>query len=144
MTAEKAHTHRILIIDDSEVMLARMKRVLIHAGYEVITTTQIVGNARHMASCDLIIVDYHMPGLDGSAVAQSMKTVAKTLAQSGKHHCAIYLYTSDKNVSAIYAQLGFDGVLTSKGDEGELVRQVAAYFRLARMRVLRGSENKGT
>jgi two-component system OmpR family response regulator len=140
MSAEKPQTRRILIIDDSEVMLARMKRVLVNAGYEVITTTQIVGNARHMASCDLIVVDYHMPGLDGSSVALSMKTVA----QSGKHRCAIYLYTSDKNVSAMYAQLGFDGVFTSKGDEGELVRQVAAYFRLARMRELRGPENKGT
>jgi two-component system, OmpR family, response regulator len=140
MSTKKAPTRRILIIDDSEVMLARMKRVLLNAGYDVITTTQIVGNARHMASCDLIIVDYHMPGLNGSAVALSMKTVA----QSAKHHCAIYVYTSDKNVSAIYAQLGFDGVLTSKGDEAELLRQVAAYFRLARMRLLRGSENKGT
>jgi two-component system OmpR family response regulator len=144
MSSEKTgRANRILIIDDSEVMLARMKRVLIHAGYEVITTTQIVGNARHLASCDLIIVDYHMPGLDGSAVAQSMKSM-RTVAQSGKHHCAVYLYTSDKSISANYAQLGFDGVLTSKGDEAELVRQVAAYFRLARMRALRGSENKGT
>ena len=140
MSAERVRARRILIIDDSEVMLARMKRVLLHAGYEVVTTTQVVGNARHLTTCDLIIVDYHMPGLDGSTVAMSMKTVA----HSGKHQCAIYLYTSDKNIAANYAQLGFDGVLTSKGDEAELVRQVAAYFRLAKMRALRGSETKGT
>lgn len=136
MSPEITSAKRILIIDDSEVLLARMKRALLFVGYEVITTTQIVGNARHLTNCDLIIVDYHMPGLDGAAVAQSMRTVAK----SGKHHCAIYVYTSDKQISVDYARLGFDGAFTAKGDEAELTRQVASYFRLARMRAIRGSE----
>jgi two-component system OmpR family response regulator len=121
---------RILIIDDSEVLLARMKRVLLHAGYEVVVTTQVVGNARHLTNCDLIIVDYHMPGLNGSTVVQSMKTVARTAARS----CAFYVYTSDKTITQDYARLGFDGAFTMKGDDAELIRQVTAYFRLASMR----------
>jgi two-component system OmpR family response regulator len=133
MSFERNRPKRILIIDDSEVMLSRMKRALLGAGYEVVTTTQVVGNARHLTNCDLIIVDYHMPGLNGSSVVHSMKTVA----QSGKHRCAFYVYTSDKSVSAEYAQLGFDGTFTDKGDEAQLIRQLAAYFRLATMRALR-------
>jgi two-component system OmpR family response regulator len=124
---------RILIIDDSEVLLTRMKRVLLHAGYEVIATTQVVGNARHLTNCDLIIVDYHMPGLNGSTVVESMKMVAKSAARS----CAFYVYTSDATITHEYARLGFDGAFTSKGDDAELIRQVAAYFRLASMRSLR-------
>ena len=129
---------RILIIDDSEIMLSRMKRALLASSYEVITTTQVVGNARHLIACDLIIVDFHMPGLDGSTVVQSMRTVAG----SGQRKCAFYLYTSDKAVAADYARLGFDGVFTAKGDEAELVRQVGAYFRMASMRALKTASPK--
>ncbi|HZU81978.1 MAG TPA: response regulator [Polyangiaceae bacterium] len=134
----KPRPRRILIIDDSEVMLSRMKRAMLSAGYDVVTTTHVVGNARHITSCDLIIIDYHMPGLNGSTVVESMKTVAK----SGKHPCSFYVYTSDKAVSANYAQLGFDGAFTAKGDEAELLRQLAAYFRLADVRALRGGEKR--
>jgi two-component system, OmpR family, response regulator len=139
MNAEKVPPKRILIIDDSPVMLARMRRALASAGYEVFTTTQVVGNGRHLLNCDLIIVDYHMPGLNGAEVVDSMRAVAQT----GKHPSAFYVYSSDKNVSAEYARLGFDGAFTSKGDEAHLLRQVSAYFRLAKMRVLRESESKG-
>jgi CheY-like chemotaxis protein len=135
MSADKGRPKRILIIDDSEVMLARMKRTLLYAGYEVVTTTQAVGNARYLTTCDLIIIDYHMPGLNGSTVVQSLKTVAR----SGKHPCAFYLYTSDAYVSTDYAQLGFDGAFTAKGNEPELVRQLATFFRLAEMRALKAS-----
>ena len=33
-----------------------------------------------------------------------------------------------------YAKLGFDGALTSKGDDAKLARQVAALFRIVDMR----------
>jgi two-component system OmpR family response regulator len=124
---------RILIIDDSEIMLSRMKRALLGAGHEVIVTTGVVGNARHLPTCDLILIDFHMPGLDGSTVVKSMRSVAT----SGKHRCAFYLYTSDASIAVDYARLGFDGVFTGKGDDAELLRQVAAYFRLESMRALR-------
>jgi two-component system OmpR family response regulator len=124
---------QILIIDDSEVLLARIKRVLLHAGYEVIVSTQVVGNARHLTTCDLIIVDYHMPGLNGSTVVESMKAVARSAGRS----CAFYVYSSDATITQDYARLGFDGAFASKGDDAELIRQVAAYFRLASMRSLR-------
>ncbi|MET0593923.1 MAG: response regulator, partial [Polyangiaceae bacterium] len=52
----------ILVIDDSEVLLSRIKKALVDDGHMVTTTTQTVGNARHLATCDLVIIDYHMPG----------------------------------------------------------------------------------
>src|SRR6476469_10033727 len=55
----------ILVIDDSEVLLSRIKKALIEDGHMVTTTTQTVGNARHLATCDLVIIDYHMPGING-------------------------------------------------------------------------------
>ena len=121
---------KILVIDDSEVVLERVKRALIMAGHEVIATTNIVGNARHLPSCDLVIIDYHMPGLDGPAVLASMRSVARPIANA----CPFFLYTSYENVASNYAALGFDGVFTQKGDELALARQVASVFRTMDMR----------
>ncbi|HEY1536389.1 MAG TPA: response regulator [Polyangiaceae bacterium] len=125
-----AEAKRILVIDDSEVMLDRIRRVLIGAGYEVIATAQIVGNARYLASCDLIIIDYHMPGLSGDSVVASMRTIA----HSTKNKSKLFLYTSDEKVASNYRELGFDGAFWGKGDESVLVRQVAAVFRTLEMR----------
>jgi CheY-like chemotaxis protein len=122
---------RILVIDDSEVMLERVKRTLTDQGFEVVATSQIVGNARQLPSCDLVIVDYHMPGLDGSTVVASMRAVG---AMSTRDLCPIYLYTSDAAVMSQYTELGFDGVFTAKGNEEALVRQVQTLFRLLDIR----------
>jgi two-component system OmpR family response regulator len=121
---------RILVIDDSEVVLSRMKRALVAEGYEVLATTQVVGNARHLPTCDLVVIDYHMPGLDGSSVLASLRS----LANSMKNVCPLFVYTSDQKIADTHAQLGFDGAFTAKGDERALVRQVAAVFRSIEMR----------
>jgi two-component system OmpR family response regulator len=116
---------RVMVIDDSEVMLARIKRVLVAAGYDVIASTHPVGNARHLPTCDLVILDFHMPGLDGSSVVASLRALVNSL----KNECQLFVYSSDKKIESDYARLGFDGAITSKGDEQALVRQVAAVFR---------------
>jgi CheY-like chemotaxis protein len=121
---------RILVIDDSEVMLDRIRRALEGEGFEVITSTRAVGNARHIPTCDLVLIDYHMPGLDGGTVVQSLREAA-----AGRP-CAFYVYTSDPVVAHRARQLGFDGAFSEKGDEGALVRQVLSVFRLLQMRAM--------
>jgi eukaryotic-like serine/threonine-protein kinase len=124
---------RILVIDDSEVMLGRIRAALEAEGYDVVTTTRAVGNARHIATCDLVVIDYHMPGIDGGTVIQSLRS-ART---SSEHACLFYLYTSDPQIAKDYQKLGFDGVLTDKGDESALVKQVKAVFRIVALRSMR-------
>jgi two-component system OmpR family response regulator len=123
---------RILVVDDSDVMLTRIRRSLFEAGYEVIATDHVVGNGRHLRTCDLAIIDFHMPGFTGEAVTASLRSAG---AQR-ESHCALYLYTSDPAAMTRYASLGFDGYFTSKGDEAALVRQVHAAFRLLNIRAL--------
>lgn len=132
---------RVLIIDDSEIMLQRIQRALVASGdgYEVTTTVSVVGNARHVAKADLVIIDFHMPGLDGGTVLASLKDVAKAL----QHPCLFYLYTTDPTIAAAYAKLGFDGALTEKGNEEALVRQVRAIFRMLQMRALTKTKPSG-
>jgi len=126
---------QILVIDDSEVLLARIKKALVDDGHVVTTTTQPVGNARHLANCDLVIIDYHMPGIDGLAVLQALRAAAAHLDREP----LLYLYTSDRAISATYAELGFDGTFT-KGDEEALARQVRAVFRLSEIRAVAASK----
>lgn len=123
---------RVLVIDDSEIVLSRVKSRLEAEGYEVVTTTRTVGTARHLPNVDLVIVDYHMPGIDGAAVVASLKAA---LGASTKVPL-FYLYTSNSSLRGTYRQLGFDGAFTNKGDDDELVRQVDAAYRLVRMKNL--------
>ncbi|MGD0678137.1 MAG: response regulator [Polyangiaceae bacterium] len=130
---------RILVIDDSAVMLERIKHVLGAQGYDVLATTQPVGNARHLPTCDLVLIDYHMPGLDGSSVVASLRS----LAHSMKGACPLYVYTSDPKVASNCTQLGFDGAFNCKGDDRALVRQVAALFRTLAIRANRVAKAPG-
>jgi len=123
---------RILVVDDSEVMLARIGRALTDAGYEVVATDHVVGNGRHLSTCDLAIIDFHMPGFTGDEVVSSLRGAKSTREVP----CALYLYTTDAAATRSFAQLGFDGCFTDKGDEAALVRQVNAAFRLIRIREL--------
>ena len=124
---------RVLCIDDSEVILDRMRAALEPHGYEVVTTTQTVGAGRHLPGCGLVIVDFHMPGFDGAAVVSSLRAgLSKNEASAVP---LFYLYTSTA-ATAEYAKLGFDGVFTRKGDEIALVPQVDAAFRRLKMRDL--------
>ena len=123
----------VLVIDDSEFILDRTRRVLESEGYRVTTTTQTVGAARYLVDCDLAVIDFHMPGLDGGQVIQSLRAAC---AASGRT-CLFYLYTADATVGRDYARLGFDGSFTDKGDDAALVRQVKGALRVLQMRALR-------
>jgi serine/threonine-protein kinase len=125
---------RILVIDDSEVMLGRIRAALEAEGHDVVTTTRAVGNARHIPTCDLAVIDYHMPGIDGGTVIQSLRSAATS---GSGHDCLFYLYTSDPAIAKDHKKLGFDGVFTDKGDEAALVKQLRAVLRIQMMRSMR-------
>ena len=121
---------KVLVIDDSEMVLERVKSRLQRESYEVATTSQPVGAARHLLLCDLVILDFHMPGMNGQEVLRSLKMLGASSGATPLY----FLYTSDKVLSRGYRELGFDGTLTNKGDDEALVQQVAVALRLAKLR----------
>lgn len=121
----------ILVIDDSWVILDRVRAALSAEGYQVSATTESVGAAKHLRGCDLVIIDFHMPGIDGKFVLNSLRR-----AGAASPTCLYYLYTSDPEVARRSGEFGFDGSFLHKGNEALLVPQVSAVFRTIRMRKL--------
>jgi CheY-like chemotaxis protein len=121
---------KIMIVDDSEIILSRVKSRLAREGYDVVTLSNPASAARHLPECDLVLIDYHMPGSDGGEVLATLRKAGKTLGAQP----LFFLYTSDKTASRTHRDLGFDGALINKGDDESLVQQLAAALRFAKLR----------
>jgi DNA-binding NarL/FixJ family response regulator len=121
----------IVVIDDSYLILDRIRDGLSAAGYEVHTTTGAAAAMLLMRTADLAIIDFHMPGVDGSEMLGMLKRAA-----APGNACLYYLYTSDRGVASRHGEYGFDGAFLRKGEEAALVPQVGAVFRTIRMRKL--------
>jgi len=125
---------RILVIDDSQTMLDDIRAGLTQAGYDVLATSQSVGIARHLKGCDLVILDYHMPGIDGLDVLRSLKGAAEASGMTP----LFYLYTTAQQDVPRGSLARFDGILKNKGNTAALVQQVDAVFRLATLKGMAG------
>jgi CheY-like chemotaxis protein len=124
-----AARERIVVVDDSWIILEQIRLRLAGFGYDVRTTTGVEVASRLIKNADLAIVDFHMPGLNG----QEFLALLRAALPSGGA-CLFYLYTSDRAEAARYQMHGFDGAFLRKGDEEALVPQVEAVFRTVRMR----------
>ena len=66
---------RLLLVEDSKLLMMTMKRILCEAGFSVIDTRngdEALRLARHMRP-DLIILDLMLPGLGGEVVLRRLK-----------------------------------------------------------------------
>jgi len=72
-----AATPTILCIDDEELGLQIRKTVLERAGYRVLTAMDGLSGLSifHHETIDAVVLDYSMPGMDGSEVAAAMRKV---------------------------------------------------------------------
>lgn len=129
---------RIVVVDDSWTILEQIRACLAQRGYDVRTTTSPDVAVRLLRGADLTIIDFHMPGLNGTELVQMLRR-----AQPSEATCLFYLYTSDRDEAARYLSHGFDGAFLKKGDEAALVPQVEAVFRTVRMRRLTDRIRKG-
>jgi response regulator NasT len=120
---------RIVVVDDSWLILEQVRLCLSSSGYEVRTTTGPDMAERLVKNADLAIIDFHMPGLNGKDLVGRLRS---TLPRESS--CLFYLYTSDRDEAGHHAAYGFDGAFLRKGDEAALVPQVEAVFRTVALR----------
>ena len=68
---------KILVVDDSKTVRVSVKRLLVEAGYEVITAADgLEAIQKFEDSPSLLILDINMPGLDGYGVCEKLQEVA--------------------------------------------------------------------
>src|SRR5476651_373314 len=78
ITSNDIHHGKILIVDDLEVNVQLLERMLRDAGYDFITSTmnpEKVCELHRKNHYDLILLDLNMPGMDGFQVMESLKEI---------------------------------------------------------------------
>jgi DNA-binding response OmpR family regulator len=113
----------VLIIDDSELVLAMAKDALGDAGFEVATATNGIEANRYIFSRnqpDLIIMDIMMPMLDGNKKAKLLKE------NEMSRNIPILLLSSksDEEMSKLSEEAGAEGYILKPFSPSEIVAKV--------------------
>ena len=67
---------RILVVEDNEMNMQLVEYLLEEGGYDIVKATsgeEALSVTRDSASLDLILMDIHLPGMDGLSVVRQMK-----------------------------------------------------------------------
>jgi CheY-like chemotaxis protein len=123
---------KVVYIDDNPQDLRIARDALVAAGYEVSTHVSDATADLEVIDADIVLIDFHMPGLDGGEVLARLRGLL-----SPRHRPFFYLYTSDRSLSGAYRQLGFDGQVILKGNTDALLRQLDAARRAVALRRMR-------
>jgi putative two-component system response regulator len=115
---------RILIVDDQEASVVLLERILERAGYEEQAATT---NSRQALSLflsfqpDLILLDLHMPGLDGFALLEQLDPLVPADA-----YLPIIVLTADANPEVKHRALasGAKDFLTKPFDQVEVLLRI--------------------
>ena len=111
---------RILIVDDSPIILAAAKHALVEAGYDVETRGSVeeVG-ARGASGFHLILMDVQMPELYGD-------DVASVLRHEREIKTPIYLFSTldDAELAQRVAEAHVEGYISKQAGTAHLVSEV--------------------
>lgn len=67
-------TPKLLVVDDSQSIRVTVKRILSHAGYDVITAADGIQAIEQLQEePQLMVLDVNMPGLDGYGVCEKLR-----------------------------------------------------------------------
>jgi signal transduction histidine kinase len=130
---------RILVVDDTEANRYTIVRILQKEGFEVREADNgVSGLALATEDLDLIILDIHMPEMDGYEACRRLKADPALRAIPILHISATYTGTND---IAYGLESGADGYLTHPVEPVVLVATVRAHLRIRQAdRALRRSE----
>lgn len=115
---------RILIVDDSPLILAASRHALVEAGYEVETREGVEDlGAKGFIGFDLILMDVQMPELYGD-------DVANVLRNDRSVRTPIYLFSTlpDEELRERARDARVDGFISKSAGAEHLVAEVAKIF----------------
>jgi len=116
---------RILIVDDEPANVRLLERLLTSSGYAHVRSTTDPAEALPLYEefiPDIVLLDLHMPGLDGFAVMDQLRGVVRT-----SDYLPILVLTADVTVQSKYRALkgGAKDFLTKPLDTAEVLARVA-------------------
>jgi DNA-binding response OmpR family regulator len=117
---------KIVVVDDSSIVLDLVSEALRKEGFQVITVSNPFGfsNLLRREQPQLALVDVTMPALLGTQLVE-------IAVRAGGHKCLIVLY-SDRplnELAAMAQKCGADGYLPKDGDMRKLVHSVRDLLR---------------
>lgn len=114
---------RILLLDDSPLVLNATREALEPAGHQLTCVSEPAEffTALEKQKPDLALVDVSMPTLEGDAVVWIAR--AHQL-----HGCRIVLYSAktEAELTALVKSSGADGFICKTGDDAKLLEEIAA------------------
>jgi DNA-binding response OmpR family regulator len=123
---------KILVVDDSEVVLGVAKAMLEEAGYEVETSHRATGSVALILQTkpDLVLLDVNMPSLRGDMIARM------SVATNNSTGTIVVLHSTlpEKELERLAAESGAHGYIKKTGNAHQFVRQVRQFLDAAPQR----------
>ena len=118
---------RVLVVDDSEVVLERAREALTAGGFEVYTAISAAAADRYIYGDlrpDMIILDVMMPVLDGDKKAKLLKGDDLT------RKIPILLLSSknEEELARLAAESGADGIIRKPFTYREMIEKIKITF----------------
>jgi two-component system chemotaxis response regulator CheB len=120
---------KVLMVDDSAVVLEAGRLALEDAGFSVVTLDNplTVAGAVRRERPDLVLIDVNMPAVTGDIVAQIVNQHGIT----SKIKVVLYSDISESELQARAKKCGARGYIQKTGDEDELIRQVSEFMQMS-------------
>jgi diguanylate cyclase (GGDEF)-like protein len=120
---------RVLVVDDDEIAVERMRDLIGAAGYEVSTATSGAAALSALESefAPIVILDRNMPGMDGLALCQAIRNGTRYPG-----YVYIVLCTGQDSEAEILAGLsaGADDYVSKRASGAQLVARLATARRI--------------
>jgi PAS domain S-box-containing protein len=131
MELETPVKQTILVVDDSELVRDVTSSMLRGAGFEVTEAgTGAEGLRLASARPDLIVLDVHLPDIDGREICRQIKANPETASIPVLHLSGTFREVEDR-VKGL--ELGADGYLTKPVGKAELIATVNALLRVRKV-----------
>jgi DNA-binding response OmpR family regulator len=118
---------RVVVIDDSRLVLAMAADTLEGAGFEVITTESGIEANQHIYAArrpDLILIDVMMPLLNGDRKVRLLKE-----RESSRQIPVLLMSTKPAGeMESLMQTCGADGYVLKPFDDGTLLKQVRRFL----------------
>jgi DNA-binding response OmpR family regulator len=122
------HMPKVLLVDDDELIMERLKFPVVEAGYEVFTVTS---GAEALAALDqdfmsIVILDRSMPGMDGLALCRAIRQ------RSWQGYVYLIILTAHDSEEDVVLGLdaGADDYLSKRVSDAQLIARLRTASRI--------------